>query len=282
MGVILTILKWIGIILLILLALILCIILLVLLVPFRYKAAAQVDDPESHSELELKLFKERSRASAEVSWLLGVVKVLADYPSKDLVTVKLFGKDIGLIEKLRKPKEVEPEEEKEEEPEKEEEALPYEQRIEKLLGKVEGVLNMVDYVYRVLTGSCGRRAWRKVEKRILAILAHVQPTEWALDGTIGLSDPCLNGRLAGCMSILMTFLDEHLAMHTEWEQYQCNVRAQLSGRLQLGVPVVQAVPLILDKDCRKVLKKLKKAKSKLRVNTSAAQPPAEVPAQSRA
>jgi hypothetical protein len=71
-------------------------------------------------------------------------------------------------------------------------------------------------------------------------------------------------------------------MHTEWEQYQCNVRAQLSGRLQLGVPVVQAVPLILDKDCRKVLKKLKKAKSKLRVNTSAAQPPAEVPAQSRA
>ena len=119
MGVILTILKWIGIILLILLALILCIILLVLLVPFRYKAAAQVDDPESHSELELKLFKERSRASAEVSWLLGVVKVLADYPSKDLVTVKLFGKDIGLMEKLRKPKEEEPEEEKEEEPEKE-------------------------------------------------------------------------------------------------------------------------------------------------------------------
>ena len=113
-------------------------------------------------------------------------------------------------------------------------------------------------------------------------ITHVQPTEWALDGTIGLSDPCLNGRLAGCMSILMTFLDEHLAMHTEWEQYQCNVRAQLSGRLQLGVPVVQAVPLILDKDCRKVLKKLKKAKSKLRVNTSAAQPPAEVPAQSRA
>jgi hypothetical protein len=241
-----------------------------------------VDDPESHSELELKLFKERSRASAEVSWLLGIVKVLADYPSKDLVTVKLFGKDIGLMEKLRKPKEAEQEEEKEEEPEKEEEALSYEQRIEKLLGKVEGVLNMVDYVYRVLTGSCGRRAWRKVEKRILAILAHVQPTEWALDGTIGLSDPCLNGRLAGCMSILMTFLDEHLAMHTEWEQYQCNVRAQLSGRLQLGVPVVQAVPLILDKDCRKVLKKLKKAKSKLRVNTSAAQPPAEVPAQSRA
>ena len=49
MAVILTILKWLGIVLLILLVMGLIGLLLVLLVPFRYKAAARVDDPETHS-----------------------------------------------------------------------------------------------------------------------------------------------------------------------------------------------------------------------------------------
>ena len=276
MGVFLTILKWLGIILLILLALALCIILLILLVPFHYKAAAQVSDPESHSEIELKMFKERSRASAEVSWFLGLLRVLAEYPSGDLVTVKVFGKDIGLMEKLRKPAQEEPEEEKEEEPQEEEEEVSTEEKIEKLIDKGEGIINLVDYVYRVLTGSCGRRAWRKIEKRLLRILAHVQPSSWELDGTIGLSEPCLNGRLAGLMAILMTFLDEHLVMDTEWDQYRCDLKAELSGRLRLGVPVFQAVPLVFDKDCRKVYKKLRKAKSKLNTNRPAAEPAAEI------
>ena len=133
-------------------------------------------------------------------------------------------------------------------------------------------------MYRVLTGSCGRRAWRKIEKRLLRILAHVQPSSWELDGTIGLSEPCLNGRLAGLMAILMTFLDEHLVMDTEWDQYRCDLKAELSGRLRLGVPVFQAVPLVFDKDCRKVYKKLRKAKSKLNTNRPAAEPAAEIQA----
>ena len=257
MGVFLTILKWLGIILLILLALALCIILLVLLVPFRYKAAAQVSDPESHSEIELKMFKERSRASAEVSWFLGLLRVLAEYPSRDLVTVRIFGKDIRLMDKLRKPAKEEPEEEKE---------ASTEEKIEKLIDKGEGIINLVDYVYRVLTGSCGRRAWAKIKMRLLRILSHVQPSSWELDGTIGLADPCLNGRLAGASAILMTFLDEHLVMDTEWDQYRCDLKAELSGRLRLGVPVVQAVPLVFDKDCRKVYKKLRKARSKMNTN----------------
>ena len=278
MGVFLTILKWLGIILLILLALALCIILVVLLVPFRYKAAAQVSDPESHSEIELKMFTERSRASAEVSWFLGLLRILAEYPSRDLVTVRIFGKDIGLMNKLRKPAKEEPEEEKEEEPQEEEEEASTEEKIEKLIDKGEGIINLADYVYRVLTGSCGRRAWAKIKVRLLRILSHVQPSSWELDGTIGLSDPCLNGRLAGASAILMTFLDEHLVMDTEWDQYRCDLKAELSGRLRLGVPVVQAVPLIFDKDCRKVYKKLRKVRSKLNTSRPAAEPAAEIQA----
>ena len=44
--------------------------------------------------------------------------------------------------------------------------------------------------------------------------------------------------------------------------------AEMEGKIRLGVPVVQAVPLLFDKDCRKLYKKLMRARSRL-----AARPP---------
>ena len=50
MTILLTVLKWIGIILLIILALVLVLILLVLFVPFRYRGRAGISDPECHED----------------------------------------------------------------------------------------------------------------------------------------------------------------------------------------------------------------------------------------
>lgn len=262
MAVFLTILKWLGIILLVILALVLLILLIVLLVPFKYKARAAVDDPDRHEEFPVSVLKEKSDVVAAVSWLFGAVKVLVTYPGNELLAVKIFGKDIGIMDKLKKSETGEKEEEAEEEKEEEETSLT--QKLEAVSAKAEKILDLVDYIYRVLTGSCGRRAWRKVRQRLGNILAHVMPDYWKLIGTVGLSDPCLNGRLAGVTSMFKPFVDEHLDLNTEWEMYRCDMEAELAGELRLIVPVKEAVPLVFDKDCRKVLKKLKKVKAKLK------------------
>ena len=263
MAVFLTILKWLGIILLVLLALILVILLIVLLVPIKYNARAAVEDPDRHEEFPVSVLRENSEVTARISWLLGAVTVLVAFPGNELIAVKVFGRDIRIMDRLRKEEtsEEEAEEKKEEEEEKEETSLA--QRVETAVGKAEKIINAVDYIHRVLTGSCGRRAWRKVRMRLLNIADDLVPAHWKISGNVGLGDPCLNGNLTGFTSILMPFMDEHLGINTEWDLYRCDMNAEMAGKIRLITPVKETVPLIFDKDCRKVLRKLKKVKSKL-------------------
>ena len=251
MAVFLTILKWVGIILLALLALILVILLIVLLVPIKYNARAAVEDPERHEEFPVAVLREKSEVNALISWLFGAVKILVAFPGDELIAMKVFGKDIGLMDRLKK----------DETGEKEETSL--EKRLEVLAAKAEKIINAVDYVHRVLTGSCGRRAFRKVSRRLLNILDSLMPDRWKIRGNVGLNDPCLNGRFSGFTSILMPFMDEHLGIDTEWDLYRCNMEAEMDGKFRLITPLKETVPLVFDKDCRKVLKKLRKVKSKL-------------------
>ena len=251
MAVFLTILKWVGIILLVLLALILVILLIVLLVPIKYNARAAVEDPERHEEFPFAVLREKSEVNALISWLFGAVKILVAFPGDELIAMKVFGKDIGLMDRLKK----------DETGEKEETSL--EKRLEVLAAKAEKIINAVDYVHRVLTGSCGRRAFRKVSRRLLNILDSLMPDHWKIRGNVGLNDPCLNGRFSGFTSILMPFMDEHLGIDTEWDLYRCDMEAEMDGKFRLITPLKETVPLVFDKDCRKVLKKLRKVKSKL-------------------
>lgn len=263
MAVFLTILKWLGIILLVILAAVLVILLIVLLVPFKYNASAAVEDPDRHEEFPLRVLKENANVAASVSWLFGAVKLLVAYPGGELVAVKIFGKDIGIMDKLKKSGSGEEEEKPEEEKEEEKKETSLEKRAEEISAKVEKAVNAADYVYRILTGRCGRRAWIKVKQCLSRIADHVMPAYWKILGTVGLSDPCLNGKLTGITSMLMPFAGDHLGVSTEWEMYRCDMEAEMSGRLRLIVPVKEAVFLVFDRDCRKVFKKLLKVRAKL-------------------
>ena len=264
MTILLTVLKWIGIILLIILALVLVLILLVLFVPFRYKGRAGISDPECHEEFPISVLKERSDLLFDVSWFAGMIKVTAAYPGNKLVSVKVFGKEVWSKEigKEGGKEEKEKPEEKQEEKE-EEESKSLSERVDALSAKAEKAVSLVDYVYRVLTGSCGRRAWEKIKARLFNIVRHVMPDMWKLSGNIGLNDPCCNGNMNIIYSVLKTFADEHMELETEWDLYRCNLEAAEAGKLRIIVPVKEALPLLFDKDCRKVYKKLKKVKSKL-------------------
>ncbi len=258
MTILLTILKWLGIILLILLVLVLIVLLIVLLVPFRYKVRARVDDPQSHEEFPVSALKENSDVFAQISWLLGALKVMVSYPTGELLCVKIFGKDIGIMKLLKKEDSGKQEEQQKEK----DESTPDEKR-EALIGKAEKAIRAGDYVCRVLTGRCGRRATDKIMKRVSAIIRHVLPESWQLGGTIGLSDPCMNGNLAQVSAVLRPFMDGHLNIKTQWEMYRCDLKADAAGQLRLIVPVKEAVPLIFDKDIKKVIRKLMKVKAKL-------------------
>ena len=263
MVIFLKLLKWLGILVLILLALALLLLLIVLFVPFRYKAAAKVDDPESHSEFPLEVFRDRSNVIAEITWLFGIIKLLVSYPHGELISVKVFGKDLKIMDRLKKKEPEEKEEEKEEEQEEEEEEeSSLCDKAEKAIDRIERLFDAIDYLYRVLTGTCGRKAFDKIQKCLSGIILDVLPTRWSFDGTVGLSDPCMNGRMTGACAVLMPVCDDHLSIETQWEDYRFDLKAEMEGKLRLAVPVKEAISLVLDKNCRKLFKKVMKARAK--------------------
>ena len=62
--------------------------------------------------------------------------------------------------------------------------------------------------------------------------------------------------------------DDSLQIATQWEDYRCDLRAEAEGKMCVGVPVKEALPLVFDRDCRKLYKKLLRARYKLVKNTA--------------
>lgn len=256
MVIVLNLLKWLGYLLLVVLIIALVIILLLLFAPFHYKASLTVDDPKTHEEFPISVIKNRSDVNAEVVWLGGILKLIIAFPRGYLISVVLFGKDLGVMKRFGKKKE----EEKEEQPEEKKEEEKEEGGI--TIEKIERYFDAADHLHRILTGRCGRRAIAKVSDHLIRVVEHVLPRNWVLSGTVGLADPCLNGKLSGACAVLLPICDEHLQLDTEWENYRCDLKAEIDGLLRVIVPVKEVLPLLFDKDCLKLLKKLRKLKAR--------------------
>ena len=93
-GILLTILKIIGIILLVLLGIVLLLLLLVLFVPVRYRLDAHRDLKEEAPVV----------AAVKATWLLHLLGVCFTYPDAAYVNVKLFGISVYRSDKEPKPK----------------------------------------------------------------------------------------------------------------------------------------------------------------------------------
>ena len=262
MTIVLAILKWIGIVLLILLAVVILILLLVLLVPFRYHAEGHVRDPEEHEDIPFETWKNGADVSAEVTWLLHFLRARIRYPSQEKLEVWILGRPFPVERFLKKKEPPQEEEKKEEEPAKEPLTLP--QKIEQLVNKADQAAYGVDYYYRTLTGICGRRALDAVLKRLDLILQGILPSRWYLKGTVGLGDPYREGKLYEVCSILSPFTGDSLAIDNVWLAWQMDLSGSLSGILRLGRIVRGVFPLLFDKNCKKLLRKLRAGKAKIK------------------
>lgn len=81
--IVLTILKWIGIVLLCILGFLLLLVLLILFSPVRYRIDADIDAPEADGEGEEKPLKERARARVKVTYLLSALRGTFVWPAKE-------------------------------------------------------------------------------------------------------------------------------------------------------------------------------------------------------
>lgn len=256
MAAFLAILKIIGIVVLILLCILIAIVLSVLFVPLRYRIDAEIADPQQHDKFPAKAIREHFLTSISASWPAHIITIRVQYPhpGADAFIVSIFGRKIDINKLLKRSGSREKERNKSEKPR--ESVL---QRLEKIPDRIETFCNKADYYWRIATGSCGRRAFSVISDKIVFLLEKSAPQEWSVSGTAGLGDPYHSGKIAEFLAVASPFCADHLDVAVDWEAYRLDLKVNLKGRIR-GFRVAQAVlPVLFDRDCRKLMRKFRAA-----------------------
>ena len=258
MAVLLTILKVLGTILLVLLGILLIAVLLVLFVPVRYDCSGEIRDPEGSEEmLHLDLDRDASLA-LDARWLLGAVHAtaVAGGGAKGLeLDLRLFGFRIPLEKLKGRGKKEETEKEKPSEP-KPEKSL--EERIDQILNRIERTWERLEDALYVLGTSCGIRAREVVASKLWKLVEAVLPARWGLTGVLGFGDPARSAGVLAAQGYLYPVTAGHVRIDTDYELYRYDLAGAASGSFRLASFVSAGLGIILSKDVRKVIRRLRR------------------------
>lgn len=147
----------------------------------------------------------------------------------------------SVFEKLEREQEISVREEAENEaPEDEEEASSFPK---KLQAYTEKAVEFWD-------DEKNQKAVALILKELQKIGKHLLPTEFILDGELGLKDPAQTGRIVGWVWRLYPFYGEHIRLDGLYDQERVDVYVKLKGRLRIGFFVGVALRLYMNRQIR--------------------------------
>lgn len=301
LGILLTILKIIGIILLVLIGLILLAAAVILLVPIRY---------HGEGAREEKILS----GNVKLTWLLHMISASASLSEDGTkIRVCLFGKTIypktkkppkkskakkmpkqeatKKSEKSEKPKQqsdtvskevatiYEPQKPIPELPKKEKSARPdvkskFEAIKQKLLAVkekfidskagIQKVKNKIDYWKNMLTSAPMKEAMEFLWKKTKGLLHHILPRRMTGRIHFGFEDPSKTGKTLAYFSMLYPFTKENLVIEPEFETEELILEGDIAfrGRIRLGYLVYVALSVVLNKNIRRQYKRLRQGGNK--------------------
>lgn len=301
LGILLTILKIIGIILLVLIGLILLAAAVILLVPIRY---------HGEGAREEKILS----GNVKLTWLLHMISASASLSEDGTkIRVCLFGKTIypktkkppkkskakkmpkqeatKKSEKSEKPKQqsdtvskevatiYEPQKSISELPKKEKSARPdvkskFEDIKQKLLAVkekfidskagIQKIKNKIDYWKNLLTSDPMKEAMEFLWKKTKGLLHHILPRRMTGRIHFGFEDLSKTGKTLAYFSMLYPFTKENLVIEPEFETEELILEGDIAfrGRIRLGYLVYVALSVVLNKNIRRQYKRLRQGGNK--------------------
>lgn len=263
MAVVLTVLEILGYALLITLVLLLIFLLIVLFSPFSYSFSGGIDDPEGSSEILHLNLKKDVTFNGSVRWLLGGVRASFLFDGEDHLDLVVLGVRIPL-KKLMRKKKAKPKAKPEEE--KKEEQKSIDEKIEQVLTKIEKIWIRVDDALTVLNTKYASRAKQTLLERLLPPVLGLLPDEWGLTGVVGLGDPARSAKVFSVQGLLYPVTAGHVAIGTEYDLYRYDLKGCARGSMRVSSFLYAGIRIILDKDVRHLIKRLRRGPAELRRN----------------
>lgn len=301
LGILLTILKIIGIILLVLIGLILLAAAVILLVPIRYHGDGAREEKILSGNVKLTWLLHMISASASLSedgtkirvCLFGkTIYPKTKKPPKKSKAKKMPKQEVSKkSEKSEKPKQqsgtvskevatiYEPQKPNPELPKKEKSARPdvkskFEAIKQKLLAVkekfidskagIQKIKNKIDYWKNLLTSDPMKEAMEFLWKKTKGLLHHILPRRMTGRIHFGFEDPSKTGKTLAYFSMLYPFTKENLVIEPEFETEELILEGDIAfrGRIRLGYLVYVALSVVLNKNIRRQYKRLRQGGNK--------------------
>ena len=301
LGILLTILKIIGIILLVLIGLILLAAAVILLVPIRYHGEGAREEKILSGNVKLTWLLHMISASASLSEDGTKIRVClfgkTIYPKTKKLPKKSKAKKMPKqetpkkSEKSEKPKQqsdtvskdvatiYEPQKPIPELPKKEKSARPdvkskFEAIKQKLLAVkekfidskagIQKIKNKIDYWKNLLTSEPMKEAMGFLWKKTKGLLHHILPRRMTGRIHFGFEDPSKTGKTLAYFSMLYPFTKENLVIEPEFETEELILEGDIAfrGRIRLGYLVYVALSVVLNKNIRRQYKRLRQGGNK--------------------
>ena len=268
-AVLLLILKILGIILLSLLGLVLLIILIILFVPVRYSIRAKKYDDGDPPYF----------AKAKITWLLHIVNVLVNYPSDELIRVRIFLFKVFPRVKKKKPstrieKKEDNNDNKDNEPLSDIPPIEKEIRkehkslIERIKDKISGIRkkatdfkNTKEKFTDIYYSDEFQASFALCKRKLLGILKSILPQKIKGKVTYGKEDsPDTVGMVYSLYSVLYSKIGKSFILTPDFERDILTGDVIIKGRIFIFVLIFSALRIYFDKNVKKLLKMLKKEK----------------------
>lgn len=241
-----------GIFILFLIVFFLIFMAFVFFYPISYSLLLEVNDPEGSTEI-LHLDPETDvYGEAKIRWLMGLVQVDALYDGEGHVQIRILGSRImRWLSRFFKKDKGEPKKKP-----REAESLSFEQKIEKILRRIEKITARIDHGIGVINTDYGIRARETIIKRVVPPFMTLLPREWGLTGVVGLGDPARSAKVFSLQGYLYPYIAGHVAVGTDYELYRYDLKGAARGSVKIISFVHASIRILLDRDVRRVLKKI--------------------------
>jgi len=289
MGILLTILKIIGITLLIILALLIVILLGVLFVPIRYKVNGA--------------YKESFRLQAKITWAFPIISVKALFDEELSLAVRILGIKLPLFKDMPSKVEIEKEkhvftEKAESSPENEaspsssleetpqdsplkgtktenktsaetENTKKQEKKEKKnifarikdficnIISKIKEIKAKINYYIQVLKSDTAKAAFAVCKKRIIKLFKCILPRKGRVNVRFGMEDPATTGQIMGWHGMFYPIIGNLIFLYPDFEKPCMECDFFVKGKIRPGCVLYQVVRVLFDKNCRKLMRLLK-------------------------
>ena len=129
-------------------------------------------------------------------------------------------------------------------------------RISRAGAKIHSALEKKDQIMAFLRDEENRRTFRLVKKQLVKVARHVMPVRLEGEVTFGFDDPYRTGQLLSAAALLYPVYRDRIRITPVFDREVLEGELKLEGRIRLAVLLGAAVRLGMDRNFRKLVRRL--------------------------